>query len=234
MFAIRPQVAFVCASAALATLLILRLRAPFPSPAIKLCFRLSAAAVSVSALVLFVFYGSIGGDSVEGLLPKLSAVVHGLSFGGTAIDIPIFSTWTDLIAYLPYGAIVVLFRPFPWEEGNTFIRLAGIHQLLLTSSFLLIAWGMIKRFKVGRALGSKAAKLASLDPLTVFLLAYCLAFVFLYAVISGNVGTLVREKIQVAPFAWCAAFALNSFLRVPLRWPRRVNQLAMGGAIHEF
>jgi hypothetical protein len=234
IFLIRPQTALVCGAAVLITLLILRLRAPFPSPAIRLCFRLSGAVVAVSVLVVFAFYGSVAGDSGLGLLEQLSAVLNGLSYGGTAVEVPTFYSWIDLLTYMPVGMILVLFRPFPWEQGNTFIRLAGLHQLLLSAAFLLICWGAVKRLRVYHTKAGRSAMGTSLDPLGIFLLVYCLGFVFLYAVITGNVGTLVREKIQVAAFAWCAAFGMNSFL---IRCPRTVrvaSEAPQGSPIREF
>jgi Dolichyl-phosphate-mannose-protein mannosyltransferase len=234
MFLIRPQVAFLCGSTVLVALIILRLRAPFQNSAIRLCFRLSAVVAAMSALVLFDFYGSLGGASGPGMLEKLSAVVSSLSFGGTAVDIPTFYSWRDLVSYLPIGALIVLFRPLPWEAGNTYIRLAGLDQLLLTCAFLLIAWGVIKRLAPRRGVREVRWKSGFADPLVIFLLVYCFGFVLLYGVISGNVGTLVREKIQVGGFAWCAAFALNPFLIAARRKRDIVSHVNLGSPICDF
>jgi hypothetical protein len=234
MFIIRPQTALLCALAVLITLLILRLRSPILDPAIRLCFRLSAAAVAVSALVVFVFYGSVAEAAGPGLLEKLSAVLSGVSYGGTAIDVPTFYSWIDLLVYLPVGMIVVLFRPFPWEQGNTFIRLAGLDQLPLSAAFLLIAWGVMKHFRVFFTKVGRGAKGTFLDPLRIFLLVYCLGFVLMFAVITGNVGTLVRERIQVATFAWGAAFAMNAFLIRSARVGHIVSKVSQGSPVREF
>ncbi|MGC1604292.1 MAG: glycosyltransferase family 39 protein [Candidatus Acidiferrum sp.] len=234
MFLIRPQVALLCGTTVLITLIILRLRSPFRNPAIRICFRLSAVVAALSSFVLFDFYGSLGGVSGPGMLEKLSAVVSSLSFGGTAVDIPTFYTWTDLAWYLPLGALIVLFRPFPWEVGNTFIRLAGLDQLLLTCAFLLVGWGGVKRLATRAGIREVSRKSGFSDPLGVFLLVYCLGFVLLYGVISGNVGTLVREKIQVGAFAWCAAFALNPFLMAASRRREAISQVNLGSPICDF
>src|SRR5262249_2625311 len=158
-------------------------------------------------------YGNVEEFSSAGVLSQLSTVVGSISYGGTALEIPDFSTWIDVVKYMPVGMTVVLFRPFPWEQGNTFIRLAGLQQLLLSSAVLLILWSIIERFLPAR--GKNPMK-ASTDPLSIFILIYCLGFVSLYGIISGNLGTLVREKIQLVPFIWCAAFAVIRFRRAPV------------------
>jgi hypothetical protein len=212
IFLIRPQVALVCAFAVLVTLLLVRLRSPFPNQSVKVCFRMSIVAVLASAMVVGIVYGRIEEFSGEASLTQLSTIVGGVSYGGTALDVPQISTWTDVFTRLPAGVIVVLFRPFPWETGNTFIRLAGMHQLLFSAASLLLLLGLLHRFLRARVKSGAEAVNSSMDPLTIFVILYCAFLTVLFAALVGNLGSLVRAKIQLAPFVWCAAFALTPFL----------------------
>jgi len=220
IFAIRPQVALLCALCVLIVLALLRLRSSLPNAALRFCFLSSIASVALITGVVLVAYGQLKEFSGAALLGQLSSVVGSQSYGGTALNAPQFSTWTEFVAYLPLEMIAVLFRPFPWEQGNMLIRLAALHQLLLSMASLLILRGMMVRLKPNHFKNYRLDVGASMDSLGWFLLAYWMGFIVLYGAISGNLGTLAREKIQLAPFVWCAAFAISPSLRASERGVR--------------
>lgn len=232
VFAIRPQIALLCALAVFLTLFIMRLRAPLPSKALTLCFRSSGFVVVMSTIVVLVFYGKLEEFTGAGILSQLSIITNNLSYGGTAIDVPQITTWADLLRHLPIGAVTVVFRPFPWEQGNVFIRFAALDQVPISFAALLVIWALLRRF-VPRRTGTQSASNIPLDPVTLFILIYCAMFILFYAIVLGNVGTLVRAKIQLVPFLLCAAFALNPLRSIVAKGWRTTTLLIEKGIPHE-
>jgi hypothetical protein len=217
LFLIRPQIALLFLAAAALALGLVR-RASARQIRLLRGIRLLSLA-GMGAIALFILTAEAGMENLTGasLLAHLAKLLGGLSTGGTAIDFPIVTGWKDLLLYLPRGMTTVMFRPFPWEAGNLYQRLASLDQLGLSAAFLIIVWKLLPR-RPGKGFAGREERRPVSDPLAIFLLAYCAGFVLLYALLSGNVGTLARERVQLIPFAACCAYALR---RAPAAIPRR-------------
>lgn len=139
--------------------------------------------------------------SYEFIVAEIGETLTGLSTGGSAISIPRISTVSDLLAYWPRGIVGVLFRPFPWDSGTLSLHLAAAVQALVSGAVVVIMLRFWKR-------GLKP------DPLRSFMLYYGILFAALFALIVGNLGTLVREKAQLVPFIWCLLAATDPLLSV--------------------
>jgi hypothetical protein len=153
-------------------------------------------------------------SSPDAILERVSTQHAALDTGNTALEVPSLVGWEAVVAYLPYGAATVMFRPFPWESGGVFFRLTSLEQLVLTAAemtfIVCLVLGFLKRSTCGRRLNILQVPT---DALTVFVAAYWIGFVLLFAYMAGNLGTLAREKIQLAPFIWCGAFAVATRYR---------------------
>jgi len=94
------------------------------------------------------------------------------------------STAQGSIAYLPIGLPQLLLGPFPWEVGN-FRQALGLLEAMTV-------WWLVPSFARGmrrsaRLIGRRAA----------LLLAPAAGIAIVLTLLIGNVGTLVRERIQV-------------------------------------
>jgi hypothetical protein len=90
------------------------------------------------------------------------------------------STPSGSVAYLPIGVPQLLLGPFPWQVRN-FRQLLGFLEALTV-------WWLVPSFVRGlRQSGRRAA----------ILLAPAVGITILLALLIGNVGTLVRERLQV-------------------------------------
>jgi hypothetical protein len=97
------------------------------------------------------------------------------------------STPAGSIAYLPIGASQLLLGPFPWQVGN--LR-QGLGFLEATTVWWLVP-SFFRGFKrARRRIGRKMA----------LLIAPAIGVVVVLALLIGNVGTLVRERLQVLVF----------------------------------
>jgi len=152
-----------------------------------------------------------GVSSADAILEGVSAQHDALDSGKTALDVPNLTGWESAVEYLPYGAATVMFRPFPWENGGLFFRLTSLEQLALTAAeIVFIGYFLVGLFQGSlRGIYGVISRLSK-DALATFVCAYLVGFVLLFTYIAGNLGTLAREKIQLAPFVWCGAFAVVS------------------------
>jgi hypothetical protein len=213
LFLIRPHIACVYLGA-LSMVFIVRSLSARRALATRLA--------SISCLVLALLAANFAvhdylqdlASSPEAILERVSTQHAALDTGNTALEVPSLVGWEAIAAYLPYGAATVMFRPFPWESGGVFFRLTSLEQLVLTAAemtfivFLLL--GFLKHSTRGKRL---SVPRAPTDVLTVFVAAYWIGFVLLFTYMAGNLGTLAREKIQLAPFIWCGAFAVAARYR---------------------
>jgi hypothetical protein len=153
-------------------------------------------------------------SSPSAILERVSTQHYALDTGNAALEIPSLLGWKAALGYLPYGAMTVMFRPFPWESGGLFFKLASLEQLVLTAAEITFIVYVLLGLSKGSIPGKRLEiSLASADVLTLFVAAFWTGFVLLFTYISGNLGTLAREKIQLAPFVWCGAFAVVSRYR---------------------
>jgi hypothetical protein len=208
LFFLRPHIA-VLYLGAIAFCLLFHTRPKTTRQGISRAF---SVVILLIALACGIFVQKIwtGSEVEAGEIPyQVSERLEGLNTGGSAIEVPEFSSWTAMAAYIPAGAATVMFRPFPWEEGDSFLKISSIDQLGLTVIICLIVANLVS------ALRKKRISAILRDKLLLFLLGYCMGFVVLMLFVSGNLGTLVREKIQLFPFALCAAASLRLHSRHP-------------------
>ena len=210
LFVIRPHVACVYLFALSVVFL-------FRSLSVKKSLAIRFASVSCLVLVVlsanFVIndYIQEGASSADAILARVSTQHNGLDTGNSALEVPSLRGWQAAMAYLPYGAATVMFRPFPWESGGFFFRLTSIEQLILSGAELLFVGYFLLALLNGSLRGMRhMSTRESTDALTAFVIAYLIGFVLLFTYIAGNLGSLAREKIQLAPFIWCGAFAVAS------------------------
>jgi hypothetical protein len=213
LFMIRPHVACVYLGA-LSVMFLFRSLSAKKSTATRFA--------SVSCLILVILFANFvindyiqdGAPSADAILARVSTQHDGLDTGNSALEVPSLRGWQAAMAYLPYGAITVMFRPFPWESGGFFFRLTSLEQLVVSGAELIFIGYFLLALLNGSLRGMRQMITRdSIDALTVFVTAYLIGFVLLFTYIAGNLGSLAREKIQLAPFILCAAFGVASRYR---------------------
>jgi hypothetical protein len=213
LFPIRPHVACLYL-AAVSVMVIFRGRFSHRSTAIsKLAPFLILGLVFLLAEFVAREYGHIEELSADTVQTQLSDQLTALDTGGSALGVPALGGWKSMLAYLPYGATAVLFRPFPWEGGNLFLKLTSLDQLFLTAAVISFAAFFLRNLRKSPSMARTGGAGGLADPMTLFLVAYCIGFVLIHTYTSGNLGTLARSKIQFSPFVWCGAFGLASRCR---------------------
>lgn len=210
LFVIRPHVACVYLAALSVTSLFRSLSAK-KSAAARFASVCCLVLVVLSANFVINDYIQDGASSADAILARVSTQHNGLDTGNSALEVPSLRGWRAAIAYLPYGATTVMFRPFPWESGGFFFRLTSLEQLGLSGAELIFIGYFLLAFLNGSLHGMRQMILRdATDALTVFVTAYLIGFVILFTYIAGNLGSLAREKIQLAPFVWCGVFGFAS------------------------
>lgn len=202
---IRVHVALIAAVAA--SFCMLRFRRTILSRAMERLLALSLMLFIVLAARFVTLY--IREFSYQFIVSQIGETLSSLAYGGSAISVPEISSISDLLAYWPRGMLGVLFRPFPWDSGVFSLHVAAAAQAVISCAVLVIGWRLWKR------------RLHP-DPLRSFIVYYGALFVALFALIVGNLGTLVREKTQLVPFIWCLLAATGSVVKV------RKSHLAYG------
>lgn len=96
----------------------------------------------------------------------------------------------SFIKNLPQAFLEGLFRPYLWEGGNVFKRLAAIENVFLC---LLILYGLYQVKK-------KSQHIKTLQLEILFISFYVLIMSTLLAFATPNLGTLVRYKVGYLPF----------------------------------
>jgi hypothetical protein len=123
----------------------------------------------------------------EAVQTTLDEVTRRTGQGGSEIGA---ASSTDLNpSRFPEAFVGVLFRPFPWQVNNVQAALAAAESLLLMVLFAT-SWRRI----AGAAAGVLRA------PYVVLCVAYTVLFVYGFSAFS-NAGILVRQRVQVLPFA---------------------------------
>lgn len=144
-------------------------------------------AVLVGGLVLTL--GVSGDNPIYGTFvtpEKLTDVRGDWAVGGSGYLTDVtFSTWWDVIAFLPVGALYFLFTPFPWQIHNALSLLALAENVLILYPAALLAIGAAAYRRRRRDLRA--------------LVGYLVIGAMLYGLIEGNVGTALRHRAQ---FTW--------------------------------
>ncbi len=98
---------------------------------------------------------------------------------------------SGIVAAIPTGINLTLFRPYPWEYLSPFILLASAESMLVLYFTLFVVF-KVGFFRTIRTIFGSA--------LLQFCFLYSLAFAFLVGLSAANFGTLVRYKIPCMPF----------------------------------
>lgn len=107
------------------------------------------------------------------------------AYGRTAIQLPEIRSFTQLGLFAPLGFVTVLFRPFPWEARSVFALISAVENLVL----LVFSVQHLRRHRWRPT-----------HPIGVMAGVYVLLFVLAFYPAMGNLGTLVRQKVQLLPF----------------------------------
>jgi hypothetical protein len=126
-----------------------------------------------------------GIDPQDGVNSVLAETTRRTDQGGSNFEAP--STGTSL-ARIPFAAITILFRPFPFEAHNV---QAGVTAL---ESTLLLCLTVARRRAIWQAIRHLRKR-----PYVAFVLVYSVLFVIAFSSIA-NFGILARERTQLLPF----------------------------------
>jgi hypothetical protein len=126
-----------------------------------------------------------GIDPAEGVNSVLAESARRTSGGGSGFQAP--STSTSL-ASLPYAAVTILFRPFPFEAHNAQSAVTALE------SFILLCLTVARSRSIWQAIRHLRRW-----PYVAFILVYAAGFVVAFASIA-NFGILARERVQLLPF----------------------------------
>ncbi len=107
------------------------------------------------------------------------------AYGRTAIRLPEIQSFSQLLLFAPLGFVTVLFRPFPWEAHSVFAVISAIENLVL----LIFSLQHLRRHRWRPS-----------HPIGLMTGVYVLLFVLAFYPAMGNLGTLVRQKVQLLPF----------------------------------
>jgi hypothetical protein len=126
-----------------------------------------------------------GIDPQDGVTTVLAETGRRTNQGGSNFEAP--STGASL-ARLPYAAVTILFRPFPFEVHNAQAAITALE------SSLLLCLALARR----RAIWHAVRRLRRW-PYVAFILVYSALFVVAFSSIA-NFGILARERVQLLPF----------------------------------
>jgi hypothetical protein len=150
--------------------------------------RVFAFVTGAMVLLAVGFFGAgILGISEQGrLLFAIELVSSSWAVGGSANEAVAFTSFSDVIWFIPLGAFTALFRPLPGEIGGPFGLVAGVENTVL---LILLIWAVVRLTRSDWRF-----------PL-IFSAAFIVWWTGLYAFLSyQNLGTAVRFKMQIMPF----------------------------------
>ena len=124
------------------------------------------------------------GDSIAS---SATSINQSFARGDSANEIGGFAGIQDLVIYLPVGVVTALFRPLPGEVLNPLGLLSGLENLVVLALALVALTRMRARYLR--------------HPVFLWALGFTLLWSAQYgATTAGNLGSLVRYRLQVLPF----------------------------------
>jgi hypothetical protein len=126
-----------------------------------------------------------GIDPQDGVTSVLAETTRRTNQGGSNFEAQ--STGVSLTK-LPYAAVTILFRPFPFEAHNAQAAVTALESLLL------LCLTVARRRAIWQAVRHLRRR-----PYVAFVLVYSLLFVVAFSSIA-NFGILARERTQLLPF----------------------------------
>ncbi|RYY96173.1 MAG: hypothetical protein EOO11_14140 [Chitinophagaceae bacterium] len=138
----------------------------------------------------------LGRYSVENALETASNTYTSITtYGGaagSAYDLNVdFSSPLGILAAIPVGINLTLFRPYPWEYAKVFIFFSSIESMIVLyfTVMLFFKGGLLSTFR-----------LIANTPILQFCVLFTGLFAFMTGIAAANFGTLVRYKIPCLPF----------------------------------
>lgn len=104
--------------------------------------------------------------------------------GSATMDVTPFSSYLDLVSFLPLALMQFFLRPFPWEVGSLNQSL-GAFEMVIFYAFL---WGMIRR--IPELLRTHKAWM-------LFMIAMLLVIATPYGVLEGNLGSMFKHRLPL-------------------------------------
>ena len=165
-------------------------------------YRMGSIAAGILTLVLLAqpILASINSEQAAEAVQSVDAVSKSWQRGGSAGEVPHFSSPWEMLRFLPFGMFTALFRPLPGEVLNLFGIMAGLENVFLLYLFYMAYKHNRKKF---------------FTPLNIWLLGYILIWATLYAFISPqNMGAAVRFRTQVLPAMLLLALSARGSFRL--------------------
>lgn len=184
---VRPHIMLVLAVAVTAAFVLRRPpegRRPLLGPVGKLAGVGVLAVASLFVLEHVEDYFNVGAADPGSLEEVLDHTQDRTATGGSRFEPARVRNPADL----PWGAVTVIARPFPWEAHNNQARLSGLEGLFI-AGLIVAGW---------RRLGS-VPKLVRRSPWVAMAVVYVLIAVVAMSAFA-NFGILARQRVQVLPF----------------------------------
>lgn len=192
---IRPHIGAMLTIACVAPYTFLGTRGHMMRAATKI---LVVPVLLVSMVYLIVMAGSfVGAESSDAGGAAISRITKSTAIGGSVYgeSLPVRMAMSPLL----------IFRPLPWEVHGAMAAVASLEGFML----LVFCWKRRSRLKVAVNLRE--------NPFSAFILIYAVEFSLAFAAISGNFGTLVRQRIMLVPIVlmlFCANSSQTALVRV--------------------
>ncbi len=163
---------------------------------------------------------------IEKIIRTANAMRIGMSRGGSMNmwEKP-FETFSDLLAFVPFGAFASLFRPLPFEVMHPFGILSGIENLILLAVFIYSLFNIKLR--------------ALKNPIFQWVCILILCWLAVYTFISYfNFGTAVRYKTQILPFLFFFMIIIAQYRSVEslsfFAWYHHLYNVIMGKSTEKY
>jgi len=158
---------------------------------LKMRGKVSKAKIIVIVLVvclisIYQFINTFSMKNIDDIVTTTNRISHSGAFGGSAQEVPEFTSIGSMVAFVPLGAFTALFRPLPGDVLNPFGLLAGLENVVL----LVLLLRAIKR-----------TRLEDLkEPLVIWAILLVIIWATIYGFVSyQNLGTAVRWRLQILP-----------------------------------
>jgi hypothetical protein len=135
--------------------------------------------ILISMLQLF------GIGSFDDIFERMTSLSIGFSRGGSAIGVNKITGLSSYIFYFIPNAFTALFRPVIFEVRNLGMLLSSLENLLILIFFIKYLLGNFLKLMQNKYLK--------------FLILFLFAWLLLYVIPQGNLGTTVRFKVHILP-----------------------------------
>ena len=136
-------------------------------------------------IILIGMIGHFGIYSFDDMFLRMTSISTGFSRGGSSVDVNKITGLSSYLFYFIPNAFTALFRPMLFEVRNLGMLLSSMENILLLYLFFkYIIWNLRE------VMQNKYLK---------FLLIFIFAWLLLYVIPQGNLGTTIRFKVHVLP-----------------------------------